>query len=172
MNQCLGLIALMDKKLEKTDIDIGYMWNDFIFDLGTPANAPVLPSFLGRGAGWTLPEGFTKMLLHHDSTQKTKIRGVFRAHQHTDQTMPRIVNQDEMSEPADAGVAKLWLKPDQIQPAGTLWDGIVCTYCVSPNTGYDRYASYTFDSFGILTTAPHFEDWKLEMHRIETKFES
>lgn|GEM_PF-4103201 len=146
--------------------NIGFMWNDFEF-----CNKGKQTQFVHyqEGRGWEFPEYFTKYLLSLDSTPSCAIRGVFRAHQHNDRTLPRILNHDNVSDPEDAGVAKLWLPIGAKQPAGKLWDGIVCTFCVSPNTPYGMIGNYNFDSFGILKTAEKFEDWHLDMHRIITK---
>ena len=144
--------------------DIGHLWNDFNFKSSSNKDEPVKLT----GHRWEFPEQLTKYLLQKDSTPSCRLRGVFRAHQHNDKTMPRILNHDGKSDAADAGVAKLWLAENIQQPAGKLWDGIVCTFCVSP-AAYGNDFKYNFDSFGILRTAEGFEDWRLEMHRLQTQ---
>jgi len=144
---------------------LGFMWSDFQFQPNNNKQAPILYA-AGRN-NWNFPQEITKHLLQQASTSNCALRGIFRAHQHNEKTMPRILNQDNRSEPADAGVAKLWVPENQKQPAGTLWDGIVCTFCVSPCNGYGKAFHYNFDSFGILTTAKDFNNWHLAMHRIE-----
>lgn len=146
--------------------DIGYLWNDFDFE---PSTNPAKPVTILGGLRWQLPEQLTKEILKKDSTPSCTIRGIMRAHQHNDATMPRILNCDGKSDEADAGVAKLWLPREQKQPAGKLWDGIVCTFCVSPNTTYGNRYAYNTDFFGILKTAEHFENWNLTMHCMVTK---
>ena len=167
MHQCLKPVENDIDNYQHVTTANGFMWNDFNF---CPANTikEVLVC-MERGTGWILSEYFTKGLLKYNSTQNCKLRGVFRAHQHGPDTMPRITNTDGMSEPDDAGVAKLWIPKGTRQPAGTLWDGIVCTFCVSPNAGYTRCANYNFDSFGLLTTAQNFDQWHLDMYRIKTR---
>jgi hypothetical protein len=144
---------------------LGFMWADFQFKADTNKQAPIL--YAAARNNWHFPQEITKHLLQQASTPNCALRGIFRAHQHDKKTMPRILNHDNCSEPADAGVAKLWVSGNQQQPAGKLWDGIVCTFCVSPNNGYGKAFHYTFDSFGILTTAKDFNQWHLAMQRIE-----
>lgn len=144
---------------------IGHLWNDFNFKSSQEKGQEITRT----GDRWEFPEQLTKYLLQKDSTPTCKLRGVFRAHQHNEETMPRILNQDGMSDPRDVGVAKLWLPENTQQPAGQLWDGIVCTFCVSPNNGFGYSYKYNFDTFGILKTAEKFEDWRLAMHRLETR---
>lgn len=113
-----------------------------------------------------LSQEITKHLLAQASTPHCKLRGIFRAHQHNASTMVRILNHDHQSDPEDAGVAKLWLPSHTKQPAYTLWDGIVCTFCVSPHNGYGKAFNYNFDAFGILKTGVTFTDWQLVMQRL------
>ncbi len=157
---------------------IGFLWNDFNFnDYPQQNEDKKLPKHtlvhFDNHRGLVFPKDFTQAMLELDSAPECKIRGIFRAHQHGPETMPRILNQDNMSDPQDAGVAKLWLDKKQKQPAGKLWDGIVCTFCVSPHNGYyggdiGQYR-YNFDSFGILTTADNFDDWRLDMQQLNVQ---
>jgi hypothetical protein len=39
----------------------------------------------------------------------------------------------------------------------------VWTFNVVPDSVYGEACDYSFDTFGILTTAPAFEDWKLRV---------
>lgn len=143
-------------------IHIGYLWNDFKF---TTDDDPEEQLEFDDNRGFTFPAGLTRYLLEEESTPTYRMRGILRAHQHCPKTLKRILNLDGKSEPEDAGVAKLWLPEGTIQPAGKLWDGIVCTFCVAPNTGYDQ-PGLTHNHVGLLQTAPNFADWRLEMHRI------
>jgi len=146
----------------RPEIHIGFLWNEFKF---TTNDNPEEPLEFNDNRGFKFPKGLTQYLLCEDSTPSCKLRGFFRAHQHGPETFARILNTDGNSEPADAGVAKLWLPEGTIQPAGKLWDGIVCTFCVAPNTGYS-HPGLTHNHVGLLKTAPNFEDWRLEMHKI------
>lgn len=112
--------------------------------------------------GWTITEKFNECILKRDSTPTCQLRGVLRAHQHSPETFKRILNEDGQSDSKDVGVAKLWLEEDQKQPAGKLWDNIVCTFSVAPRTEYQL----RMQTFGILTTAARYEDWNLEMTQL------
>lgn len=144
---------------------IGFLWNDFSL---RPSADPAEPVGHNLQRGFEFPEQFTKYILDIESTPECRLRGILRGHQHSEQMLERILNHDNRSEPEDVGVAKLWLQEGQKQPAGKLWDGIVCTFCVCPHTSYKDLLRSTRDYFGILKTAHNFEDWRLTMHHIET----
>lgn len=131
-------------------------WADMAF---RPKNDPRQCVTFDSNRGWTITEKFNECILKRDSTPTCQLRGVLRAHQHGPDTFKRILNEDGNSDPQDVGVAKLWLEEDQKQPAGKLWDNIVCTFCVAPRNEY----KLSMQTFGILTTAAKYEDWHLEM---------
>lgn len=146
--------------------NVGFMWNDFSFEheLTTDKYAPIFQ----HDCRCEYPEKITKYVLKHDSTPTCTIRGVFRAHQHSHSTMDCILNRNEHTHAENTGVAKLWPPQDHMQqPAQKLWDGIVCTFCVSPGA-YGSTYNFNFDSFGILKTAQNFDDWRLAMTRLVT----
>ncbi len=146
--------------------NIGFMWNDFTFDHEDTSNefACVFEQY-GRGK---YPQKITQYLLKHDSTPTCTVRGVMRAHQHGHETMQYILNRNGHTHEENTGVAKLWPPQDHMQqPAHALWDGIVCTFSVSPGA-YGSSFNYNFDSYGILKTAPNFDDWRLAMTRLVT----
>lgn len=145
---------------------LGFMWNDFDF---VPCPNKTKKVEYASGRGFMFPEQITKYLLRYDSTENCTIRGIFRAHQHNSNTMPYILNKNGNHNSADTGVAKLWAPDSRLQlTAGALWEGIVCTFCVSPHNSFGQNFGYNFDSFGILTTKQKFEDWHLDMHQIAT----
>ena len=142
--------------------NVHFCWNDFDVINACTMNNP--------GRGWECDKPFTDFVHSIQSTKSCTIRGVFRGHQHGDAAMmAHILNTNKKLAPADTGVAKLWQPTAQQPPARSLWDGIVCTFCVSPNTGAGNQYKYNYDAFGILKTAQKYQDWKLTMHRIETK---
>ena len=147
-------------RVEQT-YDIGFMWNDFII------NTTGSVSFGPRG--WECGKALTHDLLATLSTTNHKLRGVFRAHQHGDlDMMNRILNRDHKGHMHDIGVGKLWTDHEKIKQAGALWDGIVCTFLVAPAIfGKLSHAPFDFDAFGILITAANFEDWHLEIIRVD-----
>ncbi len=146
--------------------NVGFMWNDFSFEheLTQDKYAPIFQ----HDCRCEYPEKITKYLLKHNSTPTCHIRGVFRAHQHGPSTMPYILNRNGHTHAENTGVAKLWPPQDHMQqPVQKLWDGIVCTFSVSPGA-YGSAYNFNFDSYGILKTAQNFDDWRLEIHRLVT----
>ncbi len=167
---CLRILSqekLSDRKIISSQ-EISYLWADFNFE---PSQEVTYPIIINNRPALEFPEQFTKHFLTIESTPTCIIRAIFRGHQHCADTMDRILNKDGMSDPKDAGVAKLWVSPGQKQPARKLWDGCVCTFCVAPNTSYGDEYDYSFDTIGILKTTDTFEAWDLAIHRIETKNE-
>ncbi len=47
-----------------------------------------------------------------------------------------------------------------------LWENIVCTFNVCPNTPY-KNAGFNFDTYGLLRVARDYSDWRLEVIRQE-----
>ena len=150
---------------EHPEIHVGFLWNEFKF---TTNNDPEESLEFDENRGFRFPKGLTQYLFYKDSTPTCKIRGALVAHQHSPETLKRIFNLDGQSESEDTGVAKLWLPEGTKQPAGTLWDGIVCNFGVAPNVGYG-VEGQSYNAVGLLTITPNFEDWRLEMHRIESR---
>ena len=46
-------------------------------------------------------------------------------------------------------------------------DGGVYTFNVSPDSVYGKGCGYTFQTFGILTLAETFDDWRIEVVNLE-----
>ena len=164
---CVNHLPLSDIVLTSPAGDacppLGFMWNDFDFN---PCSDQTKKIEYISGRGFMFPEQITKYLLRYDSTKNCTICGIFRAHQHNAVTMPHILNKNGNHDAADTGVAKLWAPYGMELIAGALWDGIVCTFCVSPNNSFGQTFGYNFDAFGILTTAEKYKDWHLQIHRI------
>ena len=151
--------ALYDGPIQKFG-HIGFCWSDFDFNQDVTGFDPILHK-LGRG--FLYPQNLTRYLLKLHSTPTCNIRGVFRAHQHTAETINRIFNGDGKNPGKAYGIAKLWPDNEHINIApNRLWDGIVCTFCVSPNNEYGRLG-VNEDTFGILTTANEFSQWNLDI---------
>ncbi len=140
---------------------IGFMWNDFAVDNRTIIN-------YSRGRGWECGKTFTERTLASHSSTKHKVRGVSRAHQHGDRAMMnRILNLDRKGHAYDAGIGKLWTDHRKIKQPGALWDGIVCTFLVAPAYYGKHNPQFDYDAFGLLTTAPKFDNWQLEVTRLD-----
>jgi len=157
---CEARSHLKDFKVT-SHMDIGFMWNDFhVADDGL---------LLGYkpGRGFVYGKKMTQAVLQQASSHTHKIRGVLRAHQHTntinDPMMASIL--DPKNETDHKGLSKLW-KDAKTAQGKSLWDGIVCTFLVAPDTGYSCGGSlFDFDAFALLTTADTFDQWKLKVHR-------
>ncbi len=146
----------------------GFMWNDFtVF-----ASEPGLGYMDGRG--FVYGKSGTRIVLDASAGAKARVRGVFRAHQHSSAVNPmmrRLV--------AGNGLFRHWHEHDSLAKAdGTaavlrgecklehsaarpLKDGSVWTFNVAPDSYYGRGNSYKFDTYGVLTTGGAFTDWKL-----------
>lgn len=141
------------------DITNGFMWFDF--DTKKDENEKITISFQ-RGRSWMLGQNFTQQLMEKDN-----IKCILRAHQHGDlEMMKLILNHSHMLPDADTGVCKLWNVGNIA--AGQLREGMVLTFCVSPNSGFGHACNYTYDAFGILHLAPSFDSWRLSMYRVDS----
>ena len=116
------------------------------------------------------PEQISKAWFALNSTPTCQLIGNIRGHQHSPDTMPRILNKDWRSEPQEAGLAKIWLQPEQGQPAEKIWPGIVCTLCTCPNNGYGECYDFNFGTYCILTTGKELDEWKLKVQHIYNSF--
>lgn len=140
----------------------GYQWNDFDVD---PTQ------FLSYGRSLKCGRSFTQKILEQHSSKTHRVCGVFRAHQHSgdpeNDMMKRITNADTKGHDDDRGCGKLWI-PKAIDPENTkkLWPGIVCTFSVSPNTPYKPALREIGETYGLLRVKPGFENWHLDMVRI------
>ncbi len=156
--------AFADINLEAIDkIDyfgsIGFMWNDFIVD-------PLLPIDYIDGRGYQYGKAITEGVLQQASTETHRIRGVIRAHQHASGAtdMMRSILHSNMPDSPNRGVSKLW----ESDTGDKLWDGIVCTFLVSPDTAYSREGTFfDYDAFALLTTAQEFNQWRLQVYRTQ-----
>jgi hypothetical protein len=129
----------------------GFLWDDFVPDDGT-----IVTEFNPlRGWRWGKP------LLDavRSQTAPSIIRAIFRAHQHGDKALLQKMTANK------AGVAKLWqpLKK-QHETIHMLWDGMVCTFLVTPYTGYGNI----FDAWGELQVGHSFATSTLIMHHNDT----
>ncbi len=140
---------------------IGFMWNDFAVDTQTILN-------YDQYRGWKCGKTLTHGVLTSHSTTKHKVRGVFRAHQHGDKAMMRrILNRDRRGHADDEGVGKLWTDHKKMKQPGALWDGVVCTFLVAPaHYGKGGCVKFDYDAFGLLKTANKFENWRLDVTRL------
>jgi len=138
-------------------LDIGFLWNDFIVN-----DQNVFEYNPGRG--WSFGKDFTQELLKASSTNDKKVIGVFRAHQHASTLTPMM---DLILNGTTPGVGKLW-QTDQTKNQ-LLWDGIVATFNVTPDSAYGNALKFNYDTYGVLTIGKQFpQDWKFDIYRIDT----
>jgi hypothetical protein len=147
---------------------IGFMWNDFSVVHGDPQFD------FDPGRAFIYGEGTTKYLLSQFNTGKRRIQAVFRAHQHAtilNGMMRRLKvghgvyrHWQENDSPAlmEADLPtiarKIELSEERRIPPLSVW-----TFNVVPDSAYGEVCDFSFDTFGILTTAEAFEDWKLRV---------
>lgn len=168
-----------DIQLEYLKTVSGFLWTDF--SVQEDAQNWI---YFGRGlnANKELTELSLNMFSAHDSLYKhtLKTHGYLRGHQHSSDNrsgtlMSLMENLENTLPETDKGIAKLWLSDAQTQGkidngmprAGALWDGIVCTFLVSPDAGYP---DVKWDTAGLLhfNDLP-FETWTLEVIQIPTE---
>ena len=147
---------------------IGFMWNDFSVVRGESQFD------FDPGRAFIYGESTTKYLLGQFSGGKRRLQAVFRAHQHA-----TILNGMMRRLKVGHGVYRHWQDGDSVSlmeadlpvlarkievsderriPPQSVW-----TFNVVPDSVYGEACDYTFDTFGILTTASAFENWRLRV---------
>lgn len=146
---------------------IGFQWNDY--EINSVAEQALQPCFIKqtRGRGFVIGKTFNNAMLQLQSDKNNKIHGIFRAHQHMaydkDPMMQRILNKDHQDFYVNRGVGRLWILEEAKKTYPyQLWENIVCTFNVSPNTIY-QLAGYQEDTYGLLTLAEKYENWRLDI---------
>ena len=172
------LVPVLEKKMVDfvpenpgLPLSLGFMWYDFTLYQSQPG-LMIGPDQTDR---LQFGESLTGGILNAYSTPKARLRGVIRAHQHgggLSPIMKRIVASNgvfrhwqEPTESDEATLAKR-LETGSIRP---MVDGGVYTFNVSPDSLYGKAHGYTFDTFGILTLAEKFVDWKMEVVNVEVR---
>lgn len=130
----------------------GFMWNDF----------DVQNSQVDHNIGWRSLEygqlGTQRVLYTVQSSQKSKIRGIIRAHQHAadpqDFMMKGLVGSN--------GIYKLWM-PYERSDIRHLDDGLVWTFNVSPDSIYGETVGFNFDTYAAFTVAQDYKNWIMKV---------
>lgn len=132
---------------------LGFMWNDFDVDHESTDYRYVD----GRGFAYG-KVGTERVLKTLQSSTKSKIRGILRAHQHTgsiqDSMMKGLVESN--------GVYKLW-KPYEKMQERHMDDGLVWTFNVSPDSIYGHGVGFDFDTYVELIPAKDYKDWIMKV---------
>ena len=132
---------------------LGLLWSDFeVVDQS-------VDKLFNPGRGFQYGKVGTERVLDtlHSST-KSKIRGIFRAHQHSgdilDPMMRGLVGSN--------GVYKLW-QPYEPISLRKLDDGLVWTFNVGPDSVYGESCGFNFDAYAKLTVVKVYKDWTLQV---------
>ena len=151
---------------------LGFMWNDFNV-------SPIDKIKIARGGALSYGKFETNRVLKHiyrPEGAQYKVCGIFRAHQHgtlsgdsVSPMMKRIWNKDGIGAEEDTGVGKIWIDEKANNGPGGLWDGIVCTFAVTPKGfyGLDAEVKKMGDAFGLLTLKNGFKNWNLDVIRLK-----
>jgi len=149
-------------------IVIGFMWNAFSVVHGEPGFD------FDPGRAFVYGEDATKYLLDQFSGRSRRLQAVFRAHQHA-----TIMNAMMRRLKAGHGIYRHWQEKDSVGlmnadlpaiaqkievsderrvPPASVW-----TFNVVPDSVYGELCDFTWDTFGMLTTAKGFENWRLKV---------
>jgi hypothetical protein len=159
--------------LEPSDgysLALGFMWNDFEI-----ANRH--PVVYEPKRGLSYGKELTEKILELQSSDKSKIFGVFRAHQHGDRAMMEALKYN-------SGVYKLWsFTSDDVMNdrywshaenivardcadmthCRTLIGGSVWTFNVGADSVYGNDFGFNFDAYGRLVVQQQLKDWNLQV---------
>jgi hypothetical protein len=151
---------------------LGFMWNDFSV-LNTDPDLAFDP-----GRGFVYGERATGFLLKAAGTEARKVAAVFRGHQQSPSLNPlmrRIVashgvfrhwqttdSADLLNAPIEELASHIETGKFRAIPPGSVW-----TFNVAPDSVYGAGCGFTFDTFGLLKTAPAFQDWRLEVVNVD-----
>ena len=146
----------------------GFMWNDFSIFATEQSLAYI------KDRGWVYGLAGTTALLAAQSSAEARVRAVFRAHQHSKTLTPMMQRLI-----ASGGVFRHWQSADasglatappqllkrllETSSERAVESGGVYTFNVSPDSVYGLQCQYGFATYGILTLAETFADWKLEV---------
>ena len=142
------------------DGSVGQMWADF---------KKTGQASMSRGRGLAANEDLTQAILDYQNEgSEKKVRGIFRAHQHTGSITPQDPKNLMYELIASNGVYKLW-RPIEADKIRSLVDGLVWTFNVAPDSGMTaslgrKNKGYGFDAYAILTIKEKYQDWKLQVH--------
>lgn len=147
---------------------LGFMWNDFT------VQSAEAPFSVDPGRAFVFGEYATKAILQRASSTNRTVHAVFRAHQHSgilNPMMRRLVASSGLfrhwqtnDSPGLLNVSPQMLSsrleqgPERRIPSGSVW-----TFNVAPDSVYGEGCGFTFDTFGILTTAVTFPDWRIRV---------
>ena len=148
---------------------LGFMWHDFTLYQDEPGLEMEPHSASRLRFGYPLTQSILKL----QSTPSARIRGILRAHQHSSDLTPimeRLI--------ASKGLFRHWQEkeiaseldpppPMESQTVRPIVDGSVYTFNVSPDSIYGVNCEYNFHTYGILTLAASFTQWRMQVVNLE-----
>jgi hypothetical protein len=154
---------------------LGFMWNDFTVYAEEPAFG------YDPGRAFVYGETAAQHVLKTSSTKEHKIHAVIRAHQHSgidNPMMRRLVASNGAFRHWQATDKKAYesTAPGQLQqyldisPERPIPEGSVWTFNVSPDSVYGMGCNFDFVTSGVLSLAPEFAAWKLQIASFVVKF--
>lgn len=153
-------------------VEVGFLWNDFKVD------PQELTSYYS-GRGFEYGKESTQAVLLQQSSSHARINGIFRAHQHSQTMSPMMQCILEFGKIYKChGIGFLWDhtinlqhvygKGSEVHSAPVpLWEGMVCTFNVGPDSVYGKGANFDYDTYGELRLGATYKDWRLVVHRRE-----
>jgi hypothetical protein len=151
---------------------IGFMWNDFtVFrDEAAFAHNPERAFVYGQPA--------VGYLLHAAGQGEARLHAVIRAHQHSSLPNPlmrRLIasrglfrhwqetnsSQAQLAEPSSLA-KRIETATNRALPEGSVW-----TLNVSPDSTYGVGCGFDFATFGVLTLATRYEDWRITVETVD-----
>jgi hypothetical protein len=131
-------------------MSLGFLWTDFnVLDNKIALYTP--------GRGFEYGSRATQAILETQSSELSKIRGVIRAHQHTDPMMEPLIR--------NKGVYKMW-REDEVSLSRTFKDGLVWTFNVAPDSVYGKGNGYNFHTFAKITLQKNYDDWHMQVFNV------
>ncbi len=112
-----------------------------------------------RGAGYIHGERAVRNVLTQQSSKKSIVHGVIRAHQHThdatDPIMKGLLEND--------GIYKLWREYEGRNLQRSLHDGLVWTMNVAPDSTFGESLQYDFDTFVSIALQEKYDNWSMSV---------
>lgn len=120
---------------------VGFLWNDFYVD-------PQKTVGKRRVAGWVWGKDLAYDVLSWGNSPKVTVHGVYRAHQHNNETGGPMLNLLCCGK----GIANVW-------DSDRVYTLVSASTSKLDETGEE---CFTYDSFVILTVAEKFKDWQMD----------
>lgn len=155
---------VFNEETAPTSIKFGYMWGDYNF----PGVTNSFSYSKNRGMQWG--QEITKLKFNADSTTTSRIVGMFRAHQHSHNTIPTLIQHGGLYQ----HFTKMQWTIESLVPL-TLEPEFVITFNVAPDTKYGtgeygpKKEKLTYMTMGILSIGKDFKSTKLQPVMLDVK---